>query len=371
MKKVLLAIISVFLFSSLHAQNKDLPKLKPLKEKYLVGTLVPVEKKGKWGYGIMNEGDKKPKVVIKELFEEARGFVNNVAIIKYNGKYGLLDRTGMLILDPEYDEFRDFDSGIAYARNQNTHYKFSDDAKEVCKWQTLDTGEKAFTYKGITFNLKPIAPGKFNMGGNGKHPELDYDSPVHEVNITKPYHIGEAEVTQNLWSAIMNNASPSKTKGDTLPVENISWDDCQEFIKKLSELFNTEFRLPTEAEWEYAARGGNSYSDFSGSNTLGEVGWYNDNGICLQEVKKKTPNKYGLYDMSGNVAEWCSDWYNSFYYKECPYNDPAGPSTGKGRVVRGGDWKSINLFARVYCRTSHAPSYKSEGLGLRLAMSDK
>lgn len=365
MKKLLNTILILITASSLHAQEA-LPKLKPLKEKNLIGTLIPVEKKGKWGYGIVAEDGKKPKVVVKEFFGEAHEFVDSVAIVKYNGKYGLLHRTGVFAMEPDYDEFNDFSSGVALARKNNTYFKINTECKQICKWGTLTNGTHFFVYNDITFNLKSIAPGKFEMGGKAGYPELEYDSPEHEVNITKTFYIGESEVTQALWTAVMDS-NPSKSLGNLKPVENITWDDCHIFMKRLGEIFNTEFRLPTEAEWEFAARGGSNTSVFSGGNDDNNVCWHVNNCKATQEVMKKAANGYGLYDMSGNVAEWCSDWYNSFYYKECPYNDPTGATFGKGRVVRGGDWKSLNLYARVFCRMSHAPKYKGGTVGMRLA----
>ena len=139
------------------------------------------------------------------------------------------------------------------------------------------------------------------------------ESPVHSVTLSS-YYMGETEVTQALWKAVMGN-NPSRFKGDNLPVENVSWNDCQEFIRKLKQKTGKNFRLPTEAEWEYAARGGkksNGYK-YSGSNNIGSVAWYDDNSSNqIHAVKGKRLNELGLYDMSGNVWEWCSDWYGQY-----------------------------------------------------------
>jgi formylglycine-generating enzyme required for sulfatase activity len=171
--------------------------------------------------------------------------------------------------------------------------------------------------------------------------------------ILSSYYIGVTEVTQALWQAVMGN-NPSYYKGDNRPVESVSWNDCQEFIKKLNSLTGRTFRLPTEAEWEYAARGGNRSKGYkySGSNKLSEVAWYTDNSRAItHQVAGKIPNELGLYDMSGNIWELCNDLWGA----SC-------------RVVRGGGW--INDARR--CRVSHrgvTSSGSKNDLGLRLCLS--
>ena len=197
----------------------------------------------------------------------------------------------------------------------------------------------------------------------------DYDEkPVHQVTLTKDYYIGETEVTQELWTAVMWS-NPSSFKGsDQLPVESVSWNDCQAFITKLNELTGKNFRLPTEAEWEFAARGGNASEGYtySGSNTLGDVAWYFSNSSRkTHEVATKAPNELGLYDMSGNVWEWCQDWYGS--YSSDVQTDPTGPTSGSARVVRGGGWSIDDYDCRVAYRYTGYPSgYSRYYLGLRL-----
>ena len=183
------------------------------------------------------------------------------------------------------------------------------------------------------------------------------------------YYIGETEVTQELWQAVMGG-NPSRFTGSQCPVEQVSWNDCQEFIEQLNALTGKKFRLPTEAEWEYAARGGNKSKGYiySGSNDVDAVAWYSDNSeSSTHEVKGKLPNELGLYDMSGNVWEWCSDWYGS--YSEALVTNPQGPSSGSNRVFRGGGWR----HAAVYCRCASRNAYMSTStyyyLGLRLAIS--
>jgi len=182
------------------------------------------------------------------------------------------------------------------------------------------------------------------------------------------YYIGRTEVTQALWEAVMGS-NPSRFKGDNNSVECVSWEDCQEFIRKLNSLTGRVFRLPTEAEWEYAARGGNRSSGYrySGSNDIDEVAWYDGNaGMTTHPVGQKRANELGLYDMSGNVYEWCSDWYGS--YSSAPQTNPQGPATGSDRVCRGGFYWFDAGVCRVSDRRRLVPSYRGCDLGLRLVL---
>ncbi|MDO4972539.1 MAG: formylglycine-generating enzyme family protein [Bacteroidales bacterium] len=184
------------------------------------------------------------------------------------------------------------------------------------------------------------------------------------------YSIGKTEVTQELWKAVMGD-TPSYFSGENLPVEKVSWGDCQTFISKLNALTGQNFRLPTEAEWEYAARGGSKSRGYkySGSNTIGDVAWYWDNcGSKTHPVGTKAPNELGIYDMSGNVWEWCSDWYGS--YSSASQTNPKGPTSGSDlRVIRGGSWhiSGARRF-RVSDRGSYYPDCRPYYLGLRLAL---
>ena len=193
--------------------------------------------------------------------------------------------------------------------------------------------------------------------------------PVHKVTLTKPYYIGETEVTQAVWQAVMGS-NPSGYKGSNRPVENVTWNDCQTFISKLNAHTGMTFRLPTEAEWEFAARGGNISKGYiySGSNKIEEVAWYetnaDDKNLQHQTVKKKKPNELGLYDMSGNVREWCQDWYGR--YTAADATDPKGPSTGSWRVSRGGCWNYSALNCHCAHRYVFTPTISSYDLGLRL-----
>jgi len=164
-------------------------------------------------------------------------------------------------------------------------------------------------------------------------------------------------------------SNPSRFKGENLPVENVSWDDCQAFIRKLNELTGQTFRLPTEAEWEYAARGGikSKGYKYAGSNTLNDVAWYyGNNGEKTHPVGSKSSNELGLYDMSGNVWEWCQDWYGS--YSSSSQTNPSGASSGSIRVYRGGSWYNNAGSCRVSYRYGGNPSHSFDFLGLRLAL---
>ena len=257
-----------------------------------------------------------------------------------------------------------------------------------------EPSKQTFTVKGVEFKMIKVEGGTFSMGATSEQGSdaYNHEKPVHSVTLSD-YYIGETEVTQELWEAVMGS-NPSCFKGDNqLPVERVSWDDCQEFIKELNRLTGKNFRLPTEAEWEYAARGGKYSKDYvykySGSNNADEVAWYcrnsgdkylsgkwNDDDESIIEnnnckthlVKTKKANELGLYDMSGNVYEWCNDRYNENYYRNSPQTNPTGPSKGWDRVLRGGSWFSYGRNVRVSNRSGIAPGYRCYDLGLRLAL---
>ncbi|MBQ7238672.1 MAG: formylglycine-generating enzyme family protein [Bacteroidales bacterium] len=215
-----------------------------------------------------------------------------------------------------------------------------------------------------------VEGGTFTMGATSEQgSDADSDEkPAHSVTLSD-YSIGQTEVTQALWKAVMGS-NPSYFVGDDLPVEEVTWNDCQEFVRKLNQLTGKTFRLPTEAEWEYAARGGckSKGYKYSGSNTLGDVAWYTDNsGSKTHEVATKLPNELELYDMIGNVMEWCQDWYGS--YSSNAQTNPAGPSSGLYRVFRGGSWNIKARYCRVSYRNCYTPGDRDNYLGLRLVLS--
>ena len=232
------------------------------------------------------------------------------------------------------------------------------------------TYNKVFYVNGVSLTMIYVEGGTFQMGATIEQEDdaVDDEKPVHSVTLSS-YYIGQTEVTQALWKAVMGN-NPSHFKGDKLPVEQVSWDDCQKFINKLYEMTGEEFRLSTEAEWEYAARGGNKSLGYkySGSNNIDDVAWYWDNsGEKTHEVATKKPNELGIYDMSGNVWEWCQDWKDD--YSSISQTNPTGASTGSYRVVRGDGWLSnYRGIARSSCRGGSIPTLRDDDLGLRLAL---
>ncbi len=231
-------------------------------------------------------------------------------------------------------------------------------------------GNETFTVNGVSFTMIKVEGGTFNMGATSEQggDANGDESPVHSVTLSD-YYIGETEVTQELWEAVMGS-NPSYFKGSQKPVEHVSWNDCKEFITKLNRLTGKNFRLPTEAEWEYAARGGNKSKGYkySGSNTIGNVAWYTDNSSSkTHDVKTKTPNELGIYDMSGNVWEWCEDWHGS--YSSGSQTNPMGPSSGSDRVLRGGSWYYSAKYCRVSFRGINLPVHRDISFGFRLALS--
>ena len=230
---------------------------------------------------------------------------------------------------------------------------------------------ESFTANGVTFNMVRVEAGTFTMGATSEQTGAnDREKPAHSVTLTKDYYIGETEVTQALYKAVMGD-NPSNSSGTQKPVEMVSWNDCQTFITELNKLTGLTFRLPTEAEWEYAARGGNRSKRYlySGSNTIDEVVWYESRGHDnTNDVKSKAPNELDIYDMSGNVWEWCQDWYGS--YSSGSQTDPTGPTSGSYRVLRGGGWSSSTANFRVASRNFNSPSFTYNNLGFRLALSD-
>lgn len=230
--------------------------------------------------------------------------------------------------------------------------------------------DQTITVKGVSFQMIAVHGGTFTMGATYEqgNDADENEEPAHTVTLSD-YYMGKFEVSQALWKAVMDT-NPSYFKGDDLPVEMVSWNDCQSFIHKLNSITGKTFRLPTEAEWEFAAKGGIYSKDYkySGSNSADDVAWYWGN--CNEKthsVGSKSPNELGLYDMSGNVFEWCNDWYGS--YTTSYKSDPTGPAEGPGRVLRGGsvvgdaDW----------CRTTYRggglpPNLVRPDLGFRLIL---
>ena len=224
---------------------------------------------------------------------------------------------------------------------------------------------------GVEFEMVYVEGGMFRMGATEEQWEdaLYNEKPVHRVSLSS-YLIGKHEVTQGLWREVMGSNPSFNKAGDDYPVENVSWLDCQAFVAKLNARTGMTFRLPTEAEWEYAARGGKKSEGYkyAGSDELDEVGWHEGNsGNRTHPVGKKKPNELGLHDMSGNVWEWCQDWYGE--YEDEAQTNPTGPQSGGIRVFRGGSVWVIARSCRVSRRRSLDPGSRFVDLGLRLALS--
>ena len=274
--------------------------------------------------------------------------------------------------------------------NDGYHFdRWSDDGSQTHSVPVMDsieyvayfyengqTADQTFSVGTVSFKMKYVDGGTYwmgaqsiNVGGQNYDGDAeDSESPVHSVTIST-FYMGETEVTQELWQAVMGS-NPSNFSGTNLPVEQVSWNDCQEFIHKLNQLKNSNFRLPTEAEWEYAARGGNQSHGYkyAGSNTIGNVAWYTGNSNSqTHPVGTKAPNELGLYDMSGNVYEWCNDYFDN--YSSGSQTNPQGPSSGSSRSLRGGSWNLYQGCCRVSFRGHTSPSNKNRSIGFRLVLS--
>ncbi len=214
-----------------------------------------------------------------------------------------------------------------------------------------------------------VQGGTFTMGCTSEQSDCyDNEKPVHRVTVSS-FYMSKYEVTQKLWREVMGSDPPElRFQGcDNCPVERVSWNDIQTFIKKLNQKTGKNYRLPIEAEWEFAARGGNKSKGYkyAGSNTIDAVAWYFKNSDSkTHPVGQKRPNELGLYDMSGNVYEWCSDWYGS--YSKGTQTNPIGPSSDTHRVLRGGCWGSDGEHCRFSYRSNNYPSYRSHSHGFRL-----
>ncbi|MBQ7711878.1 MAG: formylglycine-generating enzyme family protein [Bacteroidales bacterium] len=225
------------------------------------------------------------------------------------------------------------------------------------------------TVEGVSFDMVKVKAGSFVMGCTDEQGgDCDDDeSPYHRVTITRDYYIGKFEVTQKLYEAVMGE-NPSQWKSIDRPVECVSWKDAQLFCAELSRITGRQFSLPTEAEWEYAARGGqkSTGAKYSGGYAINKVAWYDGNsGSQTHPVGQLRPNELGIYDMSGNVWEWCQDWYGR--YNSASQTDPTGPS-GVFRVLRGGGWGSYARGCRVAARDSNTSSNRTDHYGFRVVL---
>ena len=226
-----------------------------------------------------------------------------------------------------------------------------------------------YTVNGVTFVMVKVDGGTFTMGANAGDPDAGEDEfPNHQVTVGT-FSIGQTEVTQELWAAVMGWNYSGHGGNLQYPVEYVNYNMCQEFIAKLNEMTGKNFRLPTEAEWEFAARGGNKSQGYlySGSNNINDVAWYNGNAEgATHAVGTKAPNELGIYDMSGNVWEWCDQWYGQ-YSAEAQTN-PTGPASGGEKVMRGGSWYGSAKKCRISMRFKAPELFGDDDIGLRLAM---
>lgn len=259
------------------------------------------------------------------------------------------------------NEYYDYEGQIVVSNEKKT-FDISLIPKAPIVKKTVYVGD-------VAFDMIKVEGGEFIMGATKEqlYPDIN-EKPTHSVAIAD-FYIASSEVTQKLWMKVMGN-NPSKYNGNgDKPVEQVSWEDCQTFIERLNDMTNLQFRLPTEAEWEYAARGGlyNYMKLYSGSNNIQDVAWYGNNSFGSPHIiKEKQPNELGVYDMSGNVSEWCSDKFGM--YDSVKQINPTGYAGGAYYVIRGGAWDSYSKVCRVSSRDYNKPTYKSHNLGLRLAM---
>lgn len=246
-------------------------------------------------------------------------------------------------------------------------------ASDTVEFNVNDEGLGVLDVKGITYEMIPVQAGTFKMGATTEVTMVipAEESPSHDVTLTKDYYLGTTEVTQELWEAVMGKNPSAISNGKNLPVINVSWDDCQQFIKKLNQLTGKQFRLPTEAEWEYAARGGNKSNRllFSGSIYIERIAWYKStsDGV-LHPVGTMDKNELGFHDMSGSVWEWCQDGHKA--YSEGPQKDPCVEADStKMHSVRGGGWNSGQSDCRYTSRQGLSADESNADIGFRLALT--
>ncbi len=238
-------------------------------------------------------------------------------------------------------------------------------------WE-ITTGGQAFTEATTGMEFVFVKGGCYDMGDNFGDGGGD-EKPVHNVCVND-FYLGKYEVTQGQWRAVMgSNPSHFKDCGASCPVEQVSWNDTQDFIGRLNRTTGKSYRLPTEAQWEYAARSGGKREKWAGTSeeaALGNFAWYNANsGNRTRPVGQKQPNGLGLFDMSGNVWEWCQDWYGDRYYAASPRDNPQGPSSGQHRVLRGGAWGGSARGGRAADRDWLGPAFRGNDFGFRLSLS--
>ena len=308
-------------------------------------------------------------------FECSGGVID---VVKKTGEYWVYlpqNNSKLRILHKDYTplEINFYDYGIGKVQSGVTYVLILAKVKDAAFVPLLGNTIKIPLSDSVNIEMVKVEHGTFEMGASRK---MKYSkksaTPTHRVTLTKDYYIGKYEVTQALWKTVMGD-NPSSYKNDKFPVCNVSWDDCQKFISRLNDMTGMHFRLPTEAEWEYAARGGNKSNGYrySGSDEASDVAnsrKYSMGGSYLDYVGNLMPNEIGIYDMSGNVYEWCLDIMGA-YTKEAQVN-PQGASQGIYRVLRGGCWCGLEEWCEVADRRYEIGGGTSEQYGLRLVLSE-
>ncbi|MSR51339.1 MAG: WGR domain-containing protein [Gemmataceae bacterium] len=337
----------------------------------------------------IEEGKPKPSTLIKKAFSRSESAKAELVMLevllhlpkeleelqKLQGELGIKLRAEMLseywkkVAEDEFEGVNYGDPGNFsdqwYEEREGEITKVEKECEARSKALNKAWREEEDLGKGVKLEMVLIPAGKFVMGSPKKEDGRCDDETQHEVTLTKSYYMGKYEVTQEQWESVMGN-NPSDTKGTNLPVTHVSWNDCQEFIKKLNGITKGKYRLPTEAEWEYACRAGITTAYSFGDKITPKDANYDDSGIGdTVAVGSYKPNAFGLYDMHGNVWEWCEDW--KVNYPKGAVIDPKGPAKGEYRVLRGGSFGDSESGARSSLRNYNAPSGRYGNLGFRLA----
>ena len=370
MRKRLLIALMAFLPIMAFAQGAGGQVRRPVKKQQTTNTTPPQKKQTPKKDQSSKDNDQKPEKRQEQKPVEAAG---------YDVSFNCNVPSATLYIDGNNNGTA---SGSRFLKTGSHTVKLHADGYEpLTQSIQVNSGSRSFNFvlkkkenqlspviQNLLNNMVRVEGGTFTMGATGNKKDSYKDErPAHQVTLSS-FSIGKYEITQEEWQTVMGN-NPSYFKSAKRPVENVSWNDCQEFIRKLNTMTGKRFRLPTEAEWEYAAKGGNRGNDYkyAGSNNSDFVGWYSTNsGNCSHEVGRKSSNELGLFDMTGNVLEWCQDWYS--FYSSNSQTDPTGPSSGSFRVLRGGCWDSSVYGIRVSNRVSSKPGNSSNCLGFRLAL---
>ena len=304
-------------------------------------------------------------VDVKSTPAGAEVFIDNISVGKTPMSFSKLI-PGKHQVNIKHEGYYDFESSVDISDDK---VSIIDEVLAKSCDIERENNKVTITTKGVSFNLIKVEGGTFQMGGTSEQGKGKTDEfPVHRVTLSD-YYIGETEVTNELWSLIMGTNPSINFSQPTQPVNNVTWYDCQKFVNRLSALTGLHFALPTESQWEFAARGGNKSRGYtySGSNKIKEVGWFKGNsGGTLKTVKQLKPNELGIYDMSGNAYEWCSDWYG--LYKNTDVFDPKGPESGIYKVNRGASAGEKDALTRTACRFNDSPNSKFQAMGLRLVL---